>query len=347
MSRSTPTREITGWRARLASLVRHPRRDGYLGAAIAVLGLAIGLVAVVLAVSMLRGHGPPVAPSTTVPISAGQLRPLRLTKRQRADRATLDFSLVNFDRSTDTVTVDLTLVVPFDVYFSLRDEYTGKKLSNEVLQGSRIDPLVRVGLFIVRPDDPGRFDRFIPVKRLESGEPLQWRTRFALAGESRSFPEDWYVFSADIGLAGEHTYLPEAGGEQDYALPMDVDFHADSGMSDMRVSASARSDRTRVDVVLRSARNAELFAYLVALAPLAILFATLLMGAGHDHRGRYEPLAVVALTIVSIVPVRAVTVPADVTGLTRIDAVLGGEVGLAVAVLFVLLGRARWRGEAA
>jgi hypothetical protein len=147
-----------------------------------------------------------------------------------------------------------------------------------------------------------------------------------------------------ISLLRPETSLP---------LPRSID---EPRITATNVNTMASPPTTQVDIpsqddvdlrmlMVRDFRT-QLFAYLVAFLPLALLAALVtgaLLAAPSDNESTVTSITVnLAVATLAILPLRAVLVPPDLQGLTRIDYILVIQLLLIISVAFLLNGWQLW-----
>jgi FtsH-binding integral membrane protein len=117
--------------------------------------------------------------------------------------------------------------------------------------------------------------------------------------------------------------------------------------TEMRVQDDPGTDIAGVHVVLRTEERTKAVAYLTAAIPILLAtVALLLLVAGVRARRSILRIQEIALAVVlgvfAALPIRQVTVPSDLTGLTRIDMMLAFGLVAAVGVLMLALALQLW-----
>jgi hypothetical protein len=96
-------------------------------------------------------------------------------------------------------------------------------------------------------------------------------------------------------------------------------------------------------LVVRDSRT-QGFAYAVAFLPLALMIALVSILFTHGREYNYTNITVhLAVATLSILPLRAVLVPSDLQGLTRIDYILVIQLLLIISMAFFLNGLQLWK----
>lgn len=96
-------------------------------------------------------------------------------------------------------------------------------------------------------------------------------------------------------------------------------------------------------LVVRDSRT-QGFTYAIALLPLALMIALVSILFTHGREYNYTNVTVhLAVATLSILPLRAVLVPPDLKGLTRIDYILVAQLLVIISVAFFLNGLQLWK----
>jgi hypothetical protein len=155
-------------------------------------------------------------------------------------------------------------------------------------------------------------------------------------GQPRAFPEDSYQASESVAmLAGRGTYgiaLPSsliiASQNQDLSLRVHLD------------DAAAGTRGANYPLIFTVRRPAQFFVYtyLIGLLPFVLLVGLMIYAYVRRKMDDINQVALaVAATVVAILPLRAVLVPASVPGLTRLDLLFGAGISLLVALTFAFV----------
>ncbi len=155
-------------------------------------------------------------------------------------------------------------------------------------------------------------------------------------GQPRAFPEDSYQASESVAvLAGRGTYgiaLPSsliiASQNQDFSLGVHLD------------DAAAGTRGANYPLVFTVRRPGLFFGYtyLIGVLPFVLLIGLMIYAHITRKMGDiYQVALAVAATLVAILPLRAVLVPASVPGLTRLDLLFGTGISLLVTLTFAFV----------
>jgi hypothetical protein len=155
-------------------------------------------------------------------------------------------------------------------------------------------------------------------------------------GQPRAFPEDSYQAGESVAvLAGRGTYgiaLPSsliiASGNQDFSLGVHLDDAA----------AGIRGAYYPLVFTVRRSRLFFGYTYLIGALPFVLLVGLMIYAYVNRKMGDiYQVALAVAATLVAILPLRAVLVPASVPGLTRLDLLFGSGISLLVTLTFAFV----------
>jgi hypothetical protein len=155
-------------------------------------------------------------------------------------------------------------------------------------------------------------------------------------GQPRAFPEDSYQASESVAvLAGRGTYgiaLPSsliiASQNQDLSLGV----HRDDA------AAGTRGANYPLVFTVRRSMLFFGYTYLIGVLPFVLLVGLMIYAYVTRKMGDiYQVALAVAATLVAILPLRAVLVPASVPGLTRLDLLFGTGISLLVTLTFAFV----------
>jgi hypothetical protein len=115
--------------------------------------------------------------------------------------------------------------------------------------------------------------------------------------------------------------------------------HTTASLSDTRVDVPPQKNDVDLKLLVVRDSGTQAFAYAVAFLPLALMIALVSILFTHGREYNYTDITVhLAVATLSILPLRAVLVPPDLQGLTRIDHILVGELLMIVSIAFLLNG---------
>jgi hypothetical protein len=172
-----------------------------------------------------------------------------------------------------------------------------------------------------------------------------------VAGNSELYPNDQYTFEADFGFHGksidveQHTTVSAMSGHigADSEVKFDDPFLVGSLVG---YTEPTTEEGLRITGSLK--RTVPTQAYVWSIASVPLLFALLFLHMLFINRSsRQVPLLdfMVALsaTSLAVLPLRAVLVPAEIGGLTRVDTLLGVGIASLVTLGLVRYARDLWR----
>jgi hypothetical protein len=198
----------------------------------------------------------------------------------------------------------------------------------------------------------------IPLKDFSAGSTLglhEFPLALPLKGYSGWYPQDRYTGNITVALAlpgnmapsidsGPHAQVHSVQGG---TVANDYNVDVKPTPSTFQALESNANDTFAV-TISRDWYN-QFFVYTVALIPFlfAVLFFHLLFfaGGGHGIGRSFEHFTeALVVSVLSVLPLRVVLVPGDITGLTRVDLVLGVGLVLIVAVAAGKYAREIWTG---
>jgi len=173
-----------------------------------------------------------------------------------------------------------------------------------------------------------------------------------LQGEPQAYPSDWYQLEGDILLWPTEPFAIRVSGSVP-ELPVVLSYAAGPAMrgTTLKVAdGSPRFDASRIDAVIRTASRNKDVAYGIAIIPTVLAAIALLLllldtrRTDSTLRGQEIALTLV-LGVLAVLPIRQVTVPSELAGLTQVDLLLAFGVVAAVSVLLLALAIHLWRGS--
>ena len=262
------------------------------------------------------------------------------------ERPYITFTAASLDPTLDELSGTLSVTLPPGLPPLIRDAH-GKS----VFQGSGTTPYpqyandkITVSLLVTNTP-ANKEDVFsIPLKNFSAGSNLglhEFPFTIPLNGFSGSYPQDVYSTTLTIALSLPAGWTPNINTGA-HALVHTVDggtvenaynFNVKPTPASFNELESNAPDTFQI-TISRNWYN-EFFVFAVAVIPIlfALLFFHLLFVAGGKHgigRSFEHFTEALVVSILSVLPLRVVLVPGDITGLTRVDLVLG--IGLVLIV---------------
>jgi len=185
---------------------------------------------------------------------------------------------------------------------------------------------------------------YAPTVRIPLTLPLQ--------GEPQAYPSDWYQLEGDILLWPTEPFAIRVSGSVP-ELPVVLSYAAGPAMRGTTLKVAdggPRFDASRIDAVIKTSSRSRDVAYGIAIIPTVLAAIALLLllldrrRTGSTLRGQEIALTLV-LGVLAVLPIRQVTVPSELAGLTRVDLLLAFGVVAAVSVLLLALAIHLWRGS--
>jgi hypothetical protein len=172
----------------------------------------------------------------------------------------------------------------------------------------------------------------------------------ALRGAPQDYPDDRYTATNSIGGIGvpfKFGWRDRESGEYLQGLPpVKVLVEIDPSMAGKRVEYAIRSDPNATTVEIT--RDGPTRAYVYAIAAVPFVLA-ILLGRVWLFRAEGAPfqevLVGLSAVLLTILPLRAVLVPPELSGLTRMDYLLGVELLLLLLVGVVQFLRSTWSSK--
>ncbi|WP_143050914.1 hypothetical protein [Amycolatopsis pretoriensis] len=151
--------------------------------------------------------------------------------------------------------------------------------------------------------------------------------KLPLTAASQRFPDDQYSLHQAFDLLLPDGYT--LSGTKNKSLSLAVLPLRNEALTDWRTVVRNTSPTWYVELLLERSSNVRKFVYGVAIAPLVLGLAAMVIWLRRRDRVPFE----LAAAILALLPLRSVLVPNDVPGITRLDTVLGIElVFIATAV---------------
>jgi hypothetical protein len=172
----------------------------------------------------------------------------------------------------------------------------------------------------------------------------------SLWGPPELFPSDWYVFDGRVSVELPPHLILIQGPHWDWYLPLTLTVKNGVGMAGRRV-ALAREERAdepfarEFRVMITRDLSLVVYSYLMALVPVAFAFMLLHLLFWYPglHEEKASALVVEPLVAtLAILPLRAVLVPGDVSGITRVDLLLGTGLALIVGLALCRYAQRAW-----
>lgn len=185
---------------------------------------------------------------------------------------------------------------------------------------------------------------------------IQRNVVLRLDGSQRTFPGDWYRLHVSPQIYPPNNVITVTESLDCYGVPVDALYELGPALNDMKVTAFASPNVAcaspgsvwGLDLLLTTDDVIKAYSYALVTVPLVLLVLGVLMFATF-HRDRTEmvrgTLFSLAAGLFAVLPVRAVTVPDDVPGITRLDILLGCSVLASLAVVLATLALIVARGE--
>jgi hypothetical protein len=198
----------------------------------------------------------------------------------------------------------------------------------------------------------------IPLKDFSAGSTLglhEFPLTLPVKGYAGWYPQDKYTANITLALALPSGMMPSMDSGP-HSVIHGVNGGSVANTYNVKVAPTPVSfqqleSNSNDTFALTIARDwyQQFFVYTVALIPLlfAILFFHLLFisGSGHGIGRSFEHFTeALVVSVLSVLPLRVVLVPGDITGLTRVDLVLGVGLVLIVAVAAGKYAREIWTG---
>jgi hypothetical protein len=199
---------------------------------------------------------------------------------------------------------------------------------------------------LIKPEGSDRYDP--PACGGLEPSDVAWQSDAALPalGHPRGYPSDWYWAAAEVSLEG-----PVDSRTAAEADCCDTALHVESGNDELsiRLDRPAASDDYfhQLELVVRRPDRVVLYTYALAFLPPLLLVALLAWQLLRPDRARgapapHEMTFGLAAILLALLPLRQVLVPADIPGLTTVDAIFALEIGL---LLSAALAWAHWSGR--
>jgi len=172
----------------------------------------------------------------------------------------------------------------------------------------------------------------------------------SLWGPPELFPSDWYVFDGRVSVELPPRLILVQGPHWEWYLPLTLTVKNGVGMAGRRVALAREEgadepyDR-ELRVMITRDLSLVVYSYLMALVPVAFAFVLLhlLFWYPGMHEEKASALVVEPLVAtLAVLPLRAVLVPVDVSGITRVDLLLGTGLALIVSLALCRYAQRAW-----
>jgi hypothetical protein len=157
-----------------------------------------------------------------------------------------------------------------------------------------------------------------------------------LLGQSAPYPGDWYLFEArvDFQLPPALTYAHLLAAPT--FLPTEVGVAKGPALDQISVELNRYDgdEFANFGVRIGSGFQARLFVYATSALPLLLVLGAFVFLKPWRRR-RPEVVTALAVGMLAALPIRQVTVPAEVRSITRVDLILGLALALSAAALMM------------
>jgi hypothetical protein len=180
----------------------------------------------------------------------------------------------------------------------------------------------------------------IPLEDVFNGNPATaasgWTSAIDILADvadfdSNSYPSDWYLFDVQLSAQLPAGVRQVPAGEKDFRLPFQT-FRRKARSMRTAVVETWPSEDDRL--LVRVSRSSEFVLFVYAMSLLPLLLGTLILtsiSVTRRHRLTNDAVGWMIGAMLSVLPLRAVLVPAEIEGLTRVDLLLSCGIGLAIA----------------
>jgi hypothetical protein len=325
--------------------------------------LALGILALLLStLSLVINQGVRTKPASAVATLPAGVPPLSFTSfltsyinhgekitpslQAAMDRPYVTFTADTLSPSEDTIDGTLSVVLPPGFAQFITDgkgtPVFGKGTTN-VLRPYAND-VITIKVLVTRTSVNKEFFFTVPLKDYSAGSNLglhEFPVTIPVNGYSGWYPQDRYTDTLTVAMALPDGWGPSiATGAESVVHTVDGgtvadSYHVSITPSDKKFNDLESNAPDTFNVTITRDWYNQFFVFTVALIPIlfAVLFFHLLFvsggryGIGRSFEHFTEALVV---SILSVLPLRVVLVPGDISGLTRVDLVLG--VGLVLIV---------------
>jgi len=188
----------------------------------------------------------------------------------------------------------------------------------------------------------------IPLRNFFAQDPFESReiavpVEFRLHGQPDMYPGDWYWLESEVYIElPDSLWVHEPAGDFQSVLPMQLFVAAGIEMADKDIVVKQEEDPngyfSTLDLMIRRDSRTRTYTYGMALLPTLLgllLWHMLVVSRNRKEQSPGTFMLEAAAVMLAVMPLRAVLVPPDAQGLTRVDLILG--FGLVVIVSAVLV----------
>jgi hypothetical protein len=279
---------------------------------------------------------------------------------QRTPRnvAFVTFDLRSFRRDTTELSARIIIAFPRRWLPQIRSTRTGRPVAHLRRGVWDLSPRyehVKM-LFIIRSSDPDKsYLQRIPLaemyRRPDVSDAVR-RIRVAyyrrldieLVGSPSKFPDDSYTMKGQAGVFLTGPVALRYGSETHHVmtrvLPLALLASRSPALRDLSVHmGSVGPLDTSFAIKAHTPRSRRVMTYILACAPLLLLLAALWFALTGPPAPSWETMLPLGLGLFAVPSIRAVLVPSDAAGLTRLDWLLLTEVVGVVIVIFTTVWR--------
>lgn len=156
----------------------------------------------------------------------------------------------------------------------------------------------------------------------------------SLVGQPQQFPSDWYWHRASLGVEVPSPFMALAKRSAVFILPIRIEMAIDRNLQGLQIStAPPRRGKSleSFDFIIERSTIITWFSYsiVVLFFFLSALIAYTAFRLEGSNESLWQVLTALAAVALAVLPLRTVLVPNDISGVTRLDALLA----LIIAVL--------------
>jgi hypothetical protein len=189
----------------------------------------------------------------------------------------------------------------------------------------------------------------IPLAKLvaaaNGGSPATVAFNLPFQGRPGAFPGDWYEVADDVVVLPPTSWvLVDSHGVGQPSVPVRLSLAAGPAMRGYSVAMVSKPnvDGSTLRIVVQTDAETQKLAYVIGSVPLLLAFVALglllsSLGGGYSTVRIRELAFTIVLGLLAVLPIRQVTVPPGLNGLTRIDLLLAMGLTMSVGVLLLAL----------